>query len=289
MKISYFSFSAFHNKRPPVGSTYIRMIQMQKYWFELKQYRYGDNPDVLIFQKVYCTSDYKYPAQFENIKILDICDPDWLAGYSIRETVDAVDAITCPTERLAEFIRQLTDKPIVVIPDRFDLEKIPEPKKHEGKAKTAVWFGYSHNADALKYAVNTLFTNGIKLIVISNDNPSAWRWTDESYKSQYKFIKYKEDTIYKDLQKADFALLPLNSRPEDEFKSNNRTIKANLAGLPVVTDKESLERFISPVERQKWLDGNIDTIRAEYDIRRSVEQYQNLIKKLKNSSVKGVA
>lgn len=276
--IRYLSFSQYHNKRPPTGSTYIRMIQLEKYWDDFKQYKYGENPDCLIFQKVYCTADYKFPAQFENKKILDICDPDWLNGNAVKETADAVDAITCPTEPIAEFMRQLTDKPVVVIPDRFDIENLVEPKQHRGKAKRAVWFGYHHNADAIKYGVNSLMREGIKLTVISNEDPGAWRWaSDESYKQHYTFKKYNEETIYEELQKADFAILPKNSRSEDVFKSNNRTIKAHLAGLPVVYDKETLEKYIDGAERQKWLDNNYGIIKDSYDVRKSVAQFKELI------------
>lgn len=280
--VRHLNFSQYHNKRPPTGSTYIRMIQLEKYWEDFSQYKYGENPDCLIFQKVYCTADYKFPAQFEKKKILDICDPDWLNGNAVKETVDAVDVVTCPTERLAEFLRQLTDKPVVVIPDRFDLELIPEPRKHSGKAKTAVWFGYSHNADAIKYGLNSLMQNNIKLTIISNDDPVASRWADESYKSQITYKKYDEDTIYEELKKHDFAYLPKNSRPEDEFKSNNRTIKANLVGLPVVHDKRTLELYINGKERQQWFNTEYDIIRKEYDVRNSVKQYKEIIDEIKS-------
>lgn len=280
MIVRHFNFSQFHNKRPPAGSTFIRMLQMEKYWDELGQYKYGEDADVLIFQKVYCTSDYKFPAQYEKTTILDICDPDWLDGNAVKETADGVDAITTPTEPIAEFIRQLTDKPIKVIPDRFDLSVIPKPKKHLGKAKLAVWFGYAHNAEAIRFAIKSLQIHGIKLLVISNEDPSAWRWANDDYKKMYTYKKYKEETIYQELQKADFAILPKHIRPQDEFKSNNRTIKANLAGLPVVTDKESLELYIDGSERQKWVDEELDKIKLEYDIKNSIKDYKDLIKEL---------
>jgi len=279
--VRYLDFSMYHNKRPPTGSTFIRMIQLEKYWEDFKRYKYGENPDTLIFQKVYCTADYKFPAQFENTKILDICDPDWLNGNAVKETYDAVDGIVCSTERMAEFMRQLGDKPVQVIPDRFDLELIPKPKVHKGKAKTAVWFGYVHNAEALKFGMDSLNRLGIKLIVVSNEDPHAWRWTDESYKTQYTYKKYREETIYDEILKADFAFLPRNARPEDEFKSNNRTIKANLVGLPVVFDKETLEKYIEASERQKWFDTEYDIIRRDYDVQKSVKEYKDFINAIK--------
>jgi len=281
MEVRYFSFSKYHNKRPPTGSTFIRMIQMEKYWSEFKEYTYGENPDVLIFQKVYCSADYKFPAQFEKKKILDICDPDWLIGNAVKETVDAVDAITCSTNRMKEFIEQMTDKPVVVIPDRFDLSVLPEPKEHISNSKKAVWFGYVHNAEAIKYGIKALEENGIELTVISNEDPFAYKWaSNENYKELYTFKKYNEATIYDDLKEADFAFLPALIRPEYEFKSNNRTIKANLVGLPVVYDSASLNEYSDVKNRKKFVDNHVDEIKVKYDIRNSVEQYKELISEI---------
>lgn len=282
MVVRAFTYSQYHGKSEPVGSDYIRIRQMLKYWPEAALYRYGENPDVLIFEKVYCYEDYKFPVHFEKKKILDICDPDWLEGVNIVETCHAVDAVTCPTEPLATFLRQFTKK-VVVIPDRFDLSVIPEPKKHTQRAKTAVWFGYSHNADCLRPAIPMIEQLGLDLLIISNDDPIVNRWGIRGREEYYRFKKYNEDTIYHDLQRADFAILPDGLRPNDVFKSNNKTIKANLAGLPVAKTPEDVEAFMEPENRQKWIDDNLHQIRQDYDIRRSVEQYKELINELRKN------
>lgn len=277
--VRYLDFSLFHNKRPPTGSTFIRMIQMEKYWPDFLRYEYGENPNCLIFQKVYCGLDYKFPVHFHNKKILDICDPDWLNGNAVKETADGMDAVVCATEPIKDFMKQLTDKPVVVIPDRFDLSVLPEPVAHKKKAVRAVWFGYAHNAEALKFGIKALENHDISLCVISNEDPAAWRWAvnPDEYKNKYRYKKYDEKTIYQELVKYDFAFLPKNVRPEDKYKSNNRTIKSNLVGLPVVYDKETLEKYISPESRQEWVNQNLEQIKKDYDIIKSVKQYQELI------------
>lgn len=287
--IRFFSFSTFHNKNPVAGSTFIRVNQLIKYWEGADLYTYGENPDVLIFQKVYCTPDYKFPAHFPGIKILDICDPDWFSPISIKETVDAMDAVVCPTEAIAKFIRQMTDKPVKVIKDRFDLEVIPEPKKHEGLAKTAVWFGYSHNAELLRPALPLFEKYKIKLLLISDHDPLVPRWGNspavrEYLEQNYKFVKHETETIYQELQKADFAVLPKGSRPEDAFKSENKTIRANLAGLPVAYDLETWESVMSAEARNYFVRNNLPKIRKEYDVRKSVEEYKELISCLPKTS-----
>lgn len=277
--VRHFNYSQFHGKGSAVGSTYIRMIQMEKYWEEFKAYQYGENPDVLIFQKVYCSEDYKFPKHFKGKKILDICDPDWLEGVNIVESCHAVDAVTCPTKAIADFVGQFSKK-VLVIPDRFDLQVIPKPKVHERKAKTIVWFGYAHNADNLKPAIKLLEQLKLNITIISNDDPIANRWGVRDADEYYKFVKYDEDSIYQELQKADFAVLPDGLRPQDKYKSNNKTVKAILAGLPVAKTPEEVELFMDGKARQEWLDSNYGRIKEDYDIRKSVLEFQELIKTL---------
>lgn len=284
--IRFFTHSQFHNKNPVVGSTYIRVNQLIKYWPEAELYTYGENPEAIIFQKVYISSDYKFPKHFENIKILDICDPDWLEGIAIKETINAMDAITVPTKALKEFLQQLTDKPIVIIPDRFDLELLPKPKLHTKPAKTVVWFGYSHNAITLRPALGLIKELGLSLLIISNDDPHLFRYDNSIEPENYKFIKYNEETFYKDILKGDFAIFPPGDRPNDKFKSNNKTVKTILSGLPVATNKEEVIAMVDPKQRHKYIQENYATIKEQYDVRKSVEQYKELISRLSNSRAK---
>lgn len=282
--VRFFTYSRFHGKSEQVGSTFIRVNQLIKYWDEADLYKYGENPDTLIFQKVFVQPDYQFPVHFQGKKILDICDPMWLEGYDVVETANAMDAITCPTEPLAEFMRQFHDN-VHVIPDRYDMSILPQPKTHKGKAKTVVWFGYSHNVTILKPALPLIEELGLKLIIISNDDPIYNRFSKRKKEDWYTFIKYNEDTIYQDLQKADFAILPDGFRPVDIFKSNNRTIRANLAGLPVAKDSDEVKHYMDAVNRRKWFDDNYDIIKSEYDVRKSVEQYKGIISKLSENGV----
>lgn len=280
--VRFFDFSRFHGK-PPQGSTNIRVNQVIKYWDEAGLYKYGENPDVLIFQKVYVTQDYRFPVNFEGITILDICDPDWLGDSPIVETCNGMDAVTCSTQALADFIGQFHDN-VHVVPDRFDLEVIPKVKPHKRKAKTVVWFGYSHNSEVLRPAIPYLDEYDLNLIFISNDDAFIHRFSKRKpFKKWYTFVKYDEATIYAELQKADFAILPDGFRPQDAFKSNNKTIKANLAGLPVAKNPEEVKAYLDPKARQSWLDDNYVRIRGEYDVRQSVNDYKRIIKNLGKS------
>lgn len=284
--IRFFTFQQFHAKAQ-VGSTTIRVHNLLKYWPEAGLYKYGEKPDVLILQKVYVGKDYKVPATFPATKILDICDADWLgSSVPIKETLDAMDGVVVPTEPLKEFLTQLTDKPIKVIKDRFDLSEFPPKKIHKGRAKTVVWFGYRHNAESLRLAVQSFERRGLKLRVVADQDPIASRWAakPDEYARSYKFVKYLTDTAYNEIQKADICVLPVMTRPQDRFKSENKTVIANLLGLPVVTTAEELDKFMDADTRNRHIDTIYDKLKQEYDCRLSVEEYKGLIDEVKTNS-----
>lgn len=286
--VAFLNFEQLHGKKN-IGSTNLRVHQLIKYWPEAEQYKFGSKPDVLVFQKVYWNVDYYLPETYKGgLKILDICDPDWLDNMYVKKTVDNMDAVVVPSKGLQDFMQQLTDKPVKLIPDRFDMEFIPKLKKHTGKLKRAVWFGYSHNAIVLEGAIATLERLGIALSIVSDEDPISWRFAreQENYRKSYKFHKYSEEGIYKRLQEADICIMPDGLRPQDIFKSNNKTIKAQLAGLPVAKNIDDLERLMSDVERNKEAEYNYNEAKKAYDVKLSVKEYKELINEIRNNQVK---
>lgn len=283
MVVRFHTFEAYHAKRG-VGSTRIRVHNLLPHWPEAGLYKFGEKADVLIFQKVYCTYDYKLPANYPGITILDTCDPDWweTPNIYICETVRAVDAVVVQSQKMFDFISQMTNKPVKIIKDRFNIEDFPEKKKHAGPIKTAVWFGYYHNAELLKYAVPSLEARGIDLIVVADRDPFASTWAHDSkaYEKKYKFIKFQQETLYSDIQKADICVLPKGFRPQDEFKSENKTIIAQLCGLPVINNSDQVEGFMDPDKRNQHIDSIYGKIKADYDCRNSVKEYKELINNL---------
>ena len=197
LRVKFFTFSKIHNK-PQTGSTDIRVMNLLKHWDDASLYKFGQDYDVLIFQKVYAGQDYKMPINAKPIKILDIADPDWMEGALIVETVKAMDAVVTPTEPLAEYIRQFADCPVVVIKDRFNIADFPKPKTHKGEGKSAVWFGYSHNAETLRMAVRSLEKLGVDLTIIANKDPMPYRWAEDqkAYQKKYTYIPFDKDTLY---------------------------------------------------------------------------------------------
>lgn len=279
----FFTMEQYHNKRN-IGSTRLRVHNLLKHWPEAAIYKYGENNDVMIYQKVYTTQDYKFQKYFPGIQILDICDPDWLDGALIGETLSYMDGATCPTEELAQFMRQLTDKPIKVIPDRHDLENVKPLKVHSGEAKSVVWYGYKQNAELLTGAIPTIERLGLKLTIISNSDPVLWKWADdrEAFQEKYTFKKYQEETILDELAKHDVCVLPIGMRPHDRFKSNNRTTRVWLAGVPIATDGDQLRALLDPDERNKQAKANYELAKSEYNVVKSVEEMKEFIEELQH-------
>lgn len=285
--IRFFSFINYHNKSA-TGSSKIRCENLIKYWDEAEWYKYGEKPDVLIFQKVYVTEStqglYNFPVTYKGgLKILDLCDPDWQdPAYRLKSTVDGVDAVTCSSQAIVDFVKQITDKPVRLIKDRFDLTKFPEEKVHKGKAKDLVWFGYSHNSQVLRGVVFYAKKKGLKLTVVSDNDPQAWQVIgDESFKDSYKFIKWDE-TAYEMIQRRDIAVLPKGSRPQDRFKSDNKTTVARLLGLPVAKSPEDIEKFMSADARNAENTKFYAKTQAEYNCQKSVAEFKGLIDELQS-------
>ncbi len=195
---------------------------------------------------------------------------------NVAETARAMDAITAPSEPLADFMRQLTDAPVYVVPDRWDTRKIKPPKAHTKEAKNVVWFGYSHNSDIIKPAIKTINELGLNLLVISNDDPILYRFDDRPKQDYYRFVKHPEE-LGPLLREADFAILPVDYRPIGRFKSDNKTTRAILAGLPVATNGDELRQFIDAKARVKYMEDNYAKVKEEYDVRKSVDQMKGII------------
>lgn len=287
-KIRFFTMEMYHNKSA-VGSTNIRVRNLLKYWPEADFYRYGEMPSVLIFQKVYVSEStqglFNLPVTYKGgLKILDLADPDWMyPAYRLKSTVDGVDAVTCSSQAIVDFVKQITDKPVRVIKDRFDLADFPDKKTHKGEAKDLVWFGYSHNSDVLRGVVFYAKKKNLKLTVVSDNDPHAWQVIgDESFRDSYKFVKWGADA-YEMIQRRDIAVLPKGSRPVDRFKSNNKTTVARLLGLPVARSPEDIEKFMSAEARNAENDRWYLKTQKLYNCIESVKEYQELIKELSQS------
>jgi len=277
-RIGWITMEKFENRpKDSVGSSRIRGRWVWKYWDEAEEYQIGQKYDVLIFQKAYWKTMLE---SFEGIKIFDLCDPDWLEPRPVFEAISHCQAVVTSTEALAEYVRKLVkDKPVVCIPDRIDLEAYPEyKKKHEGRAKEVVWFGYAQNQTCLAKTLPFLKERDLRLTVISNlpYNPSKSPEVGE-----INNIKYNHERINEELMKRDIVLLPEVPGLRGKFKSNNKTLTAWALGLPAAKTPQDLDRFMDAEERTKEGLKRRKEVETKWDVRESVKEWKELLSKLK--------
>lgn len=278
-KVGLITFEKMDNRvENSVGSSRIRMRWMLPFWKEAEEYVIGKKYDVLVFQKVYW--DTMMDA-FEGIKILDLCDPDWLTKNPVFEYVDRVDAVVTSTEALAKFVRKMRpDKVVRCIPDRVYLpEAVPVKQVHSDKIRKVVWFGYAHNSYYIQRTFDILLQKGVELIVIADSPIEA----PIGYRGKIKVtnIVYNYQTINKELIKADAVLLP---EPYGDlratFKSNNKTLQAWSLGMPVISDPDDFDKFASKEAREEESKKRLQEIKDKWDVALSAKEYQELVAEL---------
>jgi len=268
-------FEQFHNRKE-IGSSRLRGHWYVRNWEEAELFQQGAIYETIIFQKVYMLD---YVKAFKGIKILDICDADWLDTVPIKEVIDNCDAVTVSSEGLKEAIEQFTDKPVVFIPDRQDLSFHNKQKVHtDEKAKKVIWFGYSQNAKLLDPTIATLKKLNLELTVLSDCRPPYIK-ADVNVKYEYENPEWSFNDV---ILEHDFVLLPDDIRPRGKFKSTNKTLTAWALGMPVARNKEDVIRFLNPKERKKEAELRLKEVREKWDIKQSIKEFQDLIEKIKN-------
>ena len=224
--IGVLTFERYLGKKG-IGSSRIRGEWLVNNWDDAELFVQGQHYEVVIYQKAYWVEHAK---SFKGIKIFDFCDSDFLHwGYRTKEMLEEVDAVTTSTELLAEALRAFTNKPVICIPDRIDINEITKHKYHKGDAHWVAWFGYSSNFDMLRPVTHFLKKNNLNLIVISN---SGFTLPINAGGVQLRNLPHNWDTIYDDLLEADIVVNPQSSRGKWKYKSNNKTILAQALGLP---------------------------------------------------------
>lgn len=283
MKIGILTCEQYENRqKDTVGSSKIRGRWLIDHWPEAEMFKIGVPYDVVIFQKAYHIPFLKV---YDKIKIFDMCDPDWIDGKPVKEAIDLCDAVTTSSEELANFVRQITDKPVLCIPDRVNLSEHKQKKVHEGKATRAVWFGYSSNHQVLDSALQTLKRLGMSLTVISElpyyPAPKFQTVDEQWIRENVKNIKFDKDTINDDIiESGDVVLNPKIEHGRFKFKSDNKTFISWALGMPVAKDSDDIERFIDPEERKKEAELRVKEVEELWSTEKSVEQYKKLINEL---------
>lgn len=283
--IGFLTFEKYQQKRN-IGSSRIRArwvweqinrLYPEKY--QAEEFIIGKKYDVVIFQKAYWI---EYAKQFKGLKILDLCDPDWMHwAYSVKEMIDEVDVVTCSSQALVDYVKNLTHKPVILIPDRLDLSIYKETKKHRGDLKTVAWYGYSHNFPALTYAIKALDNRNLELIVVSENSYSLPVGIKNVKLTNFK---WNENTVNRDLLRADAVLNPKYSKGRFKYKSDNKTVNAWALGLPVLQSDEDFDTFKSEEVRNAFAKEILNVVKQQYDVSESAKQFIDIIEEYEKNS-----
>lgn len=274
MKIGILTFEQFRGQKN-LGSTKIRADWVINKWPEAERFVQGKQYDAVIYQKAYFVEHAK---AFKGKKIFDICDPDFMHwGYRTKEMIEEVDVITTSTEELANAFRKFTNKPVICVPDRIDLDTIDKRKYHKGDAQWVAWYGYSHNFDMLKPVVPTLKRLGLDLMVISDGAFAPGTGYQDVH---VRNIKFNWESIQQDLLDADIVVNPQSKQGKWKYKSNNKTVMAWALGLPVSDDIETLKLFINEEERRKEQVKRLIEVKDLWEVSKSVDQYKEILSSL---------
>lgn len=278
MKTAFLTFEQFHGKKN-IGSSKIRCHWLIENWLKegkdignAEVFKIGKKYDCIIFQKAYWI---EYAKVFKGIKILDLCDPDWLNWpYEMIAMINEVDGITTSTEALANSIAKFTDKPVWYLADRVNLDLIKPIKKHKGNAKTVVWYGYSQNFEMLQSAIHAIKKEKLNLIVISNKPFSIASWPEDIELTNFF---YNEEHVYQDIAKADIVINPISDSAHWKYKSNNKTVIAWALGMPVAANDQELKKFIPEEARIEEVNKRLKEVEEKYDVKLSVKELKNII------------
>jgi len=280
MKVGILSNEQYTNaQKNSVGSSRIRCTWVCRHWPEAEAFKIGKKYDAVIFQKAYFLD---YLKVYDGIKILDMCDPDWMEGRPVVEAAELVDAVTVSSKGLHNYLTQILSKPVYYVPDTVDLDLHPQKKTHEGRARGVVWFGYHHNQPVVDQALPALKRLGLQLTVIS-DMPyyptATIQGVDKEWISaNVRNIKFDPDTLNEEILAG--GDMVLNNRPDEgkfRFKSDNKTVIAWALGMPVAKVVEDVEHFMDPINRQAEAVVRLDEVKREWTSARTVREYKDVI------------
>lgn len=271
MKIGVLTRDRYEGKPGTLGSSLIRgdwLVSCDPEHFEY--YNEGEQYSCVIDQKVYVT-----PPFSGHKVILDVVDPDWhddrcgTFRNNICPAISFANAVTVPTEVMAKTIRSEFDgvNPIVV-PDRTWLPYFDGvDKKMTDEFKTVGWFGYAENIPVMEQMLPTIKEIGLKLVVISNENPRLG----------CKFINYNRATVSQDLiDNCDVLINPRLNTPFFQHKSDSKTQWGAACGLPVAHTAGELRSFTDRAKRIFTLDSQVRDLITHKRMEDSCRQFIQL-------------
>lgn len=297
-------------RRGYLASSRIRGHNLSKYWRECDDFFYPEefnqtseeffdprnqfkilkDYDVVIFNKTYEWRVAKMLNENGQIVIVDMCDPDHLLTHSSQQrvndcisTLEYATAVVVNGQEMKDSVNEVYKGEIHIIPDRMDLEGLPQKTNHSENLEKVVWYGYSENLRVLEPYLKDIIDMGLEITVISDKFFDNLLIAGCKHKPQDKitFKVWHPDTINEQILSHDAVFIGDDLDPYfSKFKSNNRAMTGYSLGMPVAWDIDDLNRLKSKSTRE--LDAKEGSLmcRRYFDCRHSVWEMDQLIKKL---------
>jgi hypothetical protein len=168
----------------------------------------------------------------ENILVLDMCDPDWLAPEARRRLMQVIhyfDFATCPTEPLKAWLEQYL--PTFIIPDGVKAEALIHKREKQEPTPSVCWVGYRGNAGALAVMGQALSELDLEVEVVALDRPVPF------------------EVWLKTLTRYDILLNPRPNVSPYKYKSDNKSLIAWASGVAVAETGAELKALMNHEDR----------------------------------------
>jgi len=219
-------------------------------------------PDVLVVHK--CRHDISRHLDAARDRgarvVLDICDHVFQLE-SLAEHYPALlrraDAVTVPTEAMAEVVRAAADLPVTVIPDALEGTRGGIGQVPAEPAVRFLWFGRVQNLMPLLTEMPDLARVGpARLEVMTNPHPKAVALLRSRCPAgiELEISSWSLDGIETALDRSDLVLMPSDPGEVHQVKSANRLERAFWAGRMVAGQAS---RALEPYRDLAYLRGGL--------------------------------
>lgn len=254
MRLNYITLAS-----STVASRRLRMELIGKYIGDYEITEFPVPADVYVFTKPYIKNPLLLDSYLLRAKkldfIFDISDPRF-SDY-VKEMIGMAKAVTVPTSKMAELVKQETGVDAVVISDTYEykeseIKDISDPK--------VMWFGHHSN---LKY-VNVDYP--IEIVTTKD--------VVEKPNKNYTMTPWSLDNMKKAFDRNNIVIIPT----EFQWKSPNRVVESIRQGMTVVA---------SPIDAYKEFDINFSTDMSINNLKQTTPELQKYVRDNFNIQVIG--
>ena len=152
--------------------------------------------------------------------VYDISDDHFGGGLDAhyRTMIDLADAISCPTEAMAERVLEETGRAARVVADPYEFERA-EPRLPSGGVRNLLWFGHALNLPGLVA-----------------ERPRLARWNLRIVSNAPGCIAWSLETMYREFAQCDAVIIPVPAEVRKRVKSPNRMVESIRQGRFVVAN-----------------------------------------------------